>query len=154
MASGPASKITNLTWISAGRACVARCGMTSTRARDLKAVLDRLAGLAELDEEPTAEGQILRAEAIGGFIAGGPQLVDEAAPFIRDHYRRTAAEFTPEERAQYGDTGDPRLGGHLGARPIPASSPSGARAAGPLTPGRSYLSFEGTAPASLMFMPV
>jgi hypothetical protein len=107
--------------------------MASNRARDLKALLDRLAEQAEFDGQPTAEDQILRAEAISGFISGGPQLLDEATPFMREYYRRTAAEFTPEERARYGipripDSAD--IWEHVQFRHPPEWRPGG----GPLTP--------------------
>jgi len=116
--------------------------MASTRVRDLKALLDRLAAEAEFDEEPTAEEEILRRQAIGGFIAGGAQLLDEATPFLWAYYHRTAAEFTPEERARYGipeipDSAD--IWEHVQFRHPPWWSLGG----GPLMPGRSYLSFEG-----------
>ena len=116
--------------------------MASNRARDLKALLDRLAEQAEFDGEPTAEDQILRTEAIGGFIAGGPQLLDEATPFMWEYYRRTAAEFTSEERGRYGipeipDSAD--IWEHVQFRHPPEWLLGG----GPLAPGRSYLSFEG-----------
>jgi hypothetical protein len=116
--------------------------MASNRVRDLKALLDRLAEQAECDEEPTAEEQALRREAISGFIAGGAQLLEEATPFMWAYYRSTAAEFGPEERAQYGipeipDSAD--IWEHVQFRCPPWWSPG----RGPLTPGRSYLSFEG-----------
>jgi hypothetical protein len=116
--------------------------MASNRARDLKALLDRLAREAAPGDEPAAEEQVLRRQAIDGFIAGGPQLLDEATPFLWAYYRHTAAEFTPEERATYGlpeipDSAD--IWEHVQFRHPPEWHLGG----GPLSPGRSYLSFEG-----------
>ena len=116
--------------------------MASDRVRDLKALLDRLAERAEFDGEPTAEDRILRGEAIGGFIASGAQLLDEAIPFMWAYYRSTVAEFTPEEGVRYEmpeipDSAD--IWEHVQFRHPPEWRLGG----GPLTPGRSYLSFEG-----------
>ena len=74
--------------------------MPSALVRDLKALLDGLAKEAGFEEDPLTEEGILRREAIGGFIAGGPQLLDEATRFLRAYYWSTAAEFTPRERIQ------------------------------------------------------
>jgi hypothetical protein len=116
--------------------------MASNRARDLKALLDRLAGEAQPAKQSAAEDQTLRSETVSGFIASGARLLDEATPFLRAYYRRTAAEFTPEERARYEipeipDSAD--IWEHVQFRHPPEWHPGG----GPLTPGRSYLSFEG-----------
>jgi hypothetical protein len=116
--------------------------VASMRVRDLKVILDRLAEQAESSAEPTAEDQILRAEAIAAFIVGRPELLDEATPFLWEYYRYTAAEFTPEQRVRYGipeipDSAD--IWEHVEFRNIPEWRVGG----GPLSPGRSYLSFEG-----------
>jgi hypothetical protein len=116
--------------------------MASDRVRDLKALLDRLAERAEFDGEPTAEDQVLRREAIGGFVAGGAQLLEEATPFMWAYYRSTAAEFTPEEQARYGIPeipGSADIWEHVQFRHPPEWRLGG----GPLMPGRCYLSFEG-----------
>jgi hypothetical protein len=116
--------------------------MPSTLVRELKAILDRLAEEAGFEEDPVTEEGILRKEAISGFIAGGPQLLDEATRFLRAYYWSTAAEFTPRERIQYGipeisDSAD--IWAHVQFRHPPTWTLGG----GPLMPGRSYLSFEG-----------
>ena len=102
--------------------------MATDGARDLKTLLDQLAEQAGSGAEPTADTQILRTQAIGDFIAGGPALLDEATPFLWEYYRHTAAEFTPAERAQYGyrrSLSQP-TSGSTSSSGIP---PSGARAA-------------------------
>lgn len=116
--------------------------MTSTRLRDLKTLLDRLAEQSEPGAEPAADDLVLRAQAIGAFLSGGPQLLDEATPFLWEYYRSTAAEFTPEEQGRYGipqipDTAD--IWEHVQFR----HPPQWRLGSGPLSPGRSYLSFEG-----------
>jgi hypothetical protein len=116
--------------------------MASDRVRDLKALLDRLAGEADFDEDPTDEEEALRLEAVSSFIAGGPQLLEEATPFLWEYYRHTVAAFTPEDRAQYGIPDIPEsadIWEHVGFRHPPWWRLGG----GPLKPGRSYLSFEG-----------
>jgi hypothetical protein len=81
-------------------------------------------------------------EAIAAFVAGGPELLDEATPFMREYYRRTAAGFTPEEQ------------GRVRVPQIPDSAdiwehawfwnpPEWILGGGPLSPGRSYPWFEG-----------
>lgn len=116
--------------------------MPSTLVRDLKTLLDRLAAEAGFEEDPVTEEGILRREAICGFIAGGPQLLDEATRYVRAYYWSTAAEFTPRERIQYGipaipDSAD--IWEHVKFRRPPTWTLGG----GPLMPARSYLSFEG-----------
>jgi hypothetical protein len=116
--------------------------MASDRVHEVKVILDRLVERAEFDGEPTADDQILREEVIGGFIAGGADLLDEATPFMWAYYRSTAAGFTPEERAGYGipeipDSAD--IWEHVQFQHPPEWLLGG----GSLTPGRSYLSFEG-----------
>jgi hypothetical protein len=116
--------------------------MASDRVRELKPILDRLAEQATFQRELTPDDQVLRAEVIGGFIAGGAELLDEATPFIWAYYRSTAGEFTAEERLRYGipeipDSAD--IWEHVQFRHPPEWRLGG----GPLTPGRSYLSFEG-----------
>lgn len=116
--------------------------MASDRVRVLKALLDRLVERTEFDGEPTAEDRILREEVIDGFIAGGADLLDEATPFMWAYYRSTAAGFSPEEWGRYGipeilDSAD--IWEHVQFQ-HPAEWRLGG---GPLTPGRSYLSFEG-----------
>lgn len=107
--------------------------------------MDRLA-LAALEAgceaDPVTDEGILRREAIGGFIAGGPQLLAEATPFLRAYYWSTAAEFTPRERIKYGIPDIPHYADiweHVQFRRPPLWTPGG----GPLMPGRCYLSFEG-----------
>jgi hypothetical protein len=116
--------------------------MASDRVRELKAVLDRLVERAEFDGEATAEDQVVREEVIGGFIAGGVELLDEAMPFMWAYYRSTAAGFTSEERVRSGipeipDSAD--IWEHVQFQQRPEWRLGG----GPLVPGRSYLSFEG-----------
>jgi hypothetical protein len=116
--------------------------MASDRVRELKALLDRLVERAEFDGEPTAENQILRREAIGGFVGGGAHLLDDATPFIWAYYRSTAARFTPDERIRYGipeipDSAD--IWEHVQF----LHPPEWRLGDGALAPGRSYLSFEG-----------
>jgi hypothetical protein len=116
--------------------------MPSDRVSELKALLNQLAKRAGFDREPTPEKQVLRSAAIGSFIAGGTQLLDEATPFMWAYYRATATEFTPEERIQYGipkipDSAD--IWEHVQFR----HPPEWRLGRGPLAPGRSYLSFEG-----------
>jgi uncharacterized protein DUF6985 len=116
--------------------------MPSALVRDLKALLDRLAEEAGFEENPVTEEGILRREAIGGFIAGGPQLLDAATPFLRAYYWSTAAEFTPRERIQYRIPEIAHFADiweHVRFLRPPAWTLGG----GPLMPGRSYLSFEG-----------
>jgi hypothetical protein len=116
--------------------------MASGRVRELKALLDRLAEQAELDGDPTAEDHILREEVIRDFIAGGVELLDEASPFLRAYYESTVAEFSAEQRVDYGipeipDSAD--IWEHVQFHHPPEWRSGG----GPLEPGRSYLSFEG-----------
>jgi len=116
--------------------------MVSDRVLALKALLDQLAEQAQLDGEPTAEAEFLRAEAISRFIAGGAPLLEEATPFLRACYGRTIADVTSKERVRYGipeipDSAD--IWEHVEFRHPPYWS----RGGGPLTPARSYLSFEG-----------
>jgi hypothetical protein len=116
--------------------------MASDRVRELKTLLDRLAEQAEFDGGPTAEDQILREEVIRDFIAGGTELLDEATPFLLVYYQSTVAEFSAEERVEYGipeipDSAD--IWEHVQFRHPPEWRLGG----GPLAPGRSYLSFEG-----------
>lgn len=116
--------------------------MPSDRVRFLKALLDRLAQKAEFDGEPAPEDETVRAEAISRFIAGGPQLLDEATVFMWAYYRRTVAELAPHERGRHAmpeipDSAD--IWEHVQFR----HHPEWRRGGGPLTPGRSYLSFEG-----------
>lgn len=116
--------------------------MASDRVRELKALLDTLVERAESDGELTAEDQILREEAIAGFIAGGAELLDQATPFMWAYYRSIATGFTPEERVDYGITEIPDsadIWQHVQFQHPPEWLPGG----GPLMPGRSYLSFEG-----------
>jgi hypothetical protein len=56
--------------------------MASGRVGELKVLLNELAERAEFDGEPPAEDQILRREAIGGFVAGSAQLLDEASSVV------------------------------------------------------------------------
>jgi hypothetical protein len=119
--------------------------MASDRVRDLKALLDQLAENADWDDTAAAENLALRSEAIGRFIAGGVQLLDEATPFLWEYYRDAAAEFTSEERARYGIPEIPAsadIWEHVQFVHAPEWCPGG----GPLMPGRSYLSFEGEVP--------
>jgi Domain of unknown function (DUF6985) len=116
--------------------------MASDRVHYLKTLLDQLASQAEAGEQATTAEQALRSQAISGFIAGGAQLLDQATPYLRAYYQRTADEFTAEERALYGipdipDSAD--IWEHV-QFPHPAQCRPGG---GPLSPGRSYLSFEG-----------
>lgn len=117
-------------------------GMASDRARELKTLLDQLAERAISRRELTADDQNLRGQAISDFIEGGPELLDEATPFLWEYYGHTAAEFTPAERAQYGipeipDSAD--IWEHVQFQHPPEWRSGG----GPLEPGRSYISFEG-----------
>jgi len=49
--------------------------MASAWVRDLKALLDQLAGSSGRDDRTIAENQALRSEAIGRFIADGARQV-------------------------------------------------------------------------------
>ena len=116
--------------------------MPSALVCDLKALLDRLAKEAGFEEDLVTDEGILRRAAVGGFIAGGPELLDEATRFLRAYYWSTAAEFSPRERIRCGipeisHTAD--IWEHVRFR----RPPSWTRGGGPLMPGRCYLSFEG-----------
>ncbi len=116
--------------------------MPSPLLRELKALMDRLALAAGCEADPVTDEGMLRGEAIGGFIAGGPQLLEAATPFLRAYYWSTAAEFTPRERITHGIPDIPHYADiweHVQFR----SPPSWAAGGGPLMPGRGYLSFEG-----------
>jgi hypothetical protein len=118
-------------------------GMASDRVRELKALMDHLAERAGSGgRELTADDLPLREEAIAGFIAGGAALLDEATPFLWEYYRGLAAEFTPEQREDYGIPeipGSADIWEHVRFGAPPQWLPG----AGPLQPGRCYLSFGG-----------
>jgi len=118
--------------------------MASDRARELKAILDRVAGQAELDRDyDPDEDESLRAEAISAFIAGGVRLLEEATPALWEYYRATIAEFTQEQRREYGlpeipDSAD--IWEHVS---FPHEESSWHLGNVLRERGRSYLSFEG-----------
>jgi hypothetical protein len=84
--------------------------------------------LDQLFEETGFDGDdpLVLEEAIESFKRGGPALLDRATPYLCDYYRSTASEFTPEQRRSCGIPGDPKLGRHLGGRPVPLATRSNA----------------------------
>lgn len=114
--------------------------MASDRARELKAVLDRLARQAECGSD---EDESRCAEAVSAFIAGGAGLLEEAAPALRRYYRSAIAEFTPKLQREYGlpeipDSAD--IWEHVS---FPHEECAWHPGQGATDTGRSYLSFEG-----------
>jgi hypothetical protein len=119
-------------------------GMASDRVRELKAILDRAAGQAEPDKDyHPDEDESLRAEAIGAFVAGGVRLLEEATPALWEYYRAAIAEFTPEQRREYGlpeIPGSADIWEHVS---FPHEESTWHLGDDLAERGRSYLSFEG-----------
>lgn len=110
---------------------------------DLKQALDLLVGAPEFyGEEPEPAEKLVFDEAVRNFRAAGPELLNEATPYLWAYYRSTAEEFDLQQRAEYGI---PELGD--GAEiwdEVTVTSPPTIRLGGSrLAPGTSYLSFEG-----------
>ena len=109
----------------------------------LKASLDGLVQDAGFPAgEFTPAEMAVFEEVIGAFLAAGPDLLDEATPHLWAYYRSTADEFTREQRAAYGipelpDSTDvwSQVAIHL--------PPDMSLGHPPLSPARSYMSFEG-----------
>jgi len=118
--------------------------MASDRVRELKAILDRVAEQAALDPDyDPDEDEGLRAQAITAFVAGGIRLLEEATPALSGYYRATIAEFTREQRREYGlpeipDSAD--IWEHVS---FPHEESSWHLGNVLKEQGRSYLSFEG-----------
>jgi hypothetical protein len=115
---------------------------TSERLVQLKATMDRLAGQVDLPVEASPEARQLFADALKNFTASGPELVDQATPFLWQYFHFVADEFTPAQRAEYSipeifQTDDIWL--HVQFRHPPALELGGLR----LEPGQLYLSYEG-----------
>lgn len=117
--------------------------VASDRMGELKALLDRAAGQAELDKDyDPDEDEGLRSEAVSAFVAGGVRLLEEATPALWRYYRDTIAEFTPEERREYGLPEIPESADIWEHVSFPHEEASWQLGDEPFR-GRSYLSFEG-----------
>jgi hypothetical protein len=80
---------------------------------------------------------------VSAFVAGGVRLLEEATPALWRYYRTTIAEFTPEQRREYGlpeIPGPADIWEHVS---FPHEESSWHLGGGLLGRGRSYLSFEG-----------
>ena len=110
---------------------------------ELKANLDRLVQDAgSSDGEFAPEEVAVFEEAIRAFLAAGPDLLDEATPHLWAYYRSTADEFTREQRAAYGI---PELleSTDIWSQMAIRLPPDMSLGQPPLSPARSYMSFEG-----------
>ncbi len=117
--------------------------MASKRVREQKQVLDRLVRTSEFDdEEPSIDERVVYDEAIRNFLSRGPELLDEATPFLWDYYRSFVSAFNEAERATYGIPEIPTtsdIWDHVEFRHAPSMTLGEHR----LEPARSYISFEG-----------
>ena len=117
--------------------------MPSKRVRELKQRLDELASSADFDELTTdPEERGVLEEAIRNFRNAGPELLDDATPYLWAYYRSVASAFEADERKEYGipeltESGD--IWDEVEIRSPPELRLGGTQH----EPGRSYVSFEG-----------
>lgn len=119
--------------------------MTTDHVVRLKATLDELAAAPDLSDRrppPTADQRELIDEAIDNFRRKGPELLDDATPFLWEYYRSVAGQFTAAERQEWeipelDESTD--IWTHVGLTDPPWVTPGD----GPYKPGRSYLWFGG-----------
>lgn len=118
-------------------------GASSLRVIELKAALDQLIETPEwFDEQPSPAEWAVYADAIRNFVAGGPELLDEATPYLWQYYRSVVNSFDEAEMNDYGIpilSNDVEIWDEVAITESPTIRLGGSR----LEPGRSYISFEG-----------
>ncbi len=110
----------------------------------LKAELDRLLDEVELDvDDPTPEQRTVLELAAGTFKRRGPEVLEEATPYLWEYYRWMLSLPGPEDREEWGipDIGESEdIWEHVEIEFPPSLSLGD----GPYEPGGAYLSFEGS----------
>ncbi len=112
------------------------------RVEELKNALDGLVVQALHAIEAENDHHPVLAEACDNFLKRGPELLDEATPYLWDYYRSVADDFSATQRR---DLGIPELSPSTDIWDevtfdfLPAIETGGVR----YEPGLSYISFEG-----------
>ena len=122
--------------------------MATERSTELKRLLDELVILPDPMSgepgyvEPGQKAQLVFAQAVGNFLNGGPELLDDATEHLWAYYRSVVLEFTAAERTDYGI---PELlaTADIWEQVEFREPPSKQLGEPPLEPALSYISFEG-----------
>ena len=95
--------------------------------------------------EPTPAQRESHERAVAQFIAAGPELLDEATPYLWAYYRREWAAFTDEERE---DSGIPEIleSDDIWDHTEFFEGPMLTAGTNELEPAESYLTFSGSIP--------
>ncbi len=108
----------------------------------LKSRLDRLLDEADLDGDFMPDDLVAFEDAKRTFRGAGPDLLDRVTDDLWAYYRSTAAEFTAQQRSDYGVAELPASADIWGEVSVTAP-PEFTVGGSPHEPARCYLSFEG-----------
>jgi hypothetical protein len=109
----------------------------------LKSTLDALLDQEDpLDAVFTEEQERSRVQAANNFRRSEPDLLAQATPYLWEYYRATMAEYSPEQRKEYGiPLVTPST--DIWTQVSITTPPTVELGRPPLSPARAYISFEG-----------